>query len=386
MKPSQPFIDLPALAAHLRDELENKKTILLYAYNGTGKTRLSMAFKDAGKKTIQRPFSVGDHVGQPLTITETVGDTLYFNAFTEDLFHWDNDLNGDSDRRLTLNAQSRFFAGLAELEMDNRIRPLLQRYADFDFRIDTQEWAVRFSRTVDGQVIDNIKVSRGEENIFVWCFFLAIVQLALDGAEAYQWVQYVYIDDPISSLDEHNAIAVANHLAQLLNRPDSKLKTVISTHHPLFFNVMHNELDARKSKKVSAHFLSRSKTDGTYSLAHAGATPFFHHVAVLTELYLADQAGELYTYHFNMLRSVLEKSASFHGFSNFSACIAQDADDSDGILHARLINILSHGNYSLFEPQQMLDENKGYFRKILHGFLNRYPFNPELFPAATEEV
>lgn len=40
--------------------------------------------------------------------------------------------------------------------------------------------------------------------------------------------------------------------------------------------------------------------------------------------------------------------------------------------------------YSLFEPQQMLDENKEYFRKILHDFLNRYPFNPELFPAAAE--
>ena len=25
-----------------------------------------------------------------------------------------------------------------------------------------------------------IKVSRGEENIFIWCFFLAIVELALD--------------------------------------------------------------------------------------------------------------------------------------------------------------------------------------------------------------
>ena len=36
----------------------------------------------------------------------------------------------------------------------------------------------------------------------------------LDGAEAYKWVKYIYIDDPISSLDEHNAIAVANHLAQ----------------------------------------------------------------------------------------------------------------------------------------------------------------------------
>jgi len=57
--------------------------------------------------------------------------------------------------------------------MDNRIRPLLRRYADFDFRIDTEgpEWAVRFSRLVDGQNVDNIKVSRGEENIFIWCFF-----------------------------------------------------------------------------------------------------------------------------------------------------------------------------------------------------------------------
>lgn len=382
MKPGQPFADLPTLAAHLRGELENKKTILLYAYNGTGKTRLSMAFKDGGKKTIQRPFSVGDHVGQPLTITETVGDTLYFNAFTEDLFHWDNDLNGDSDRRLTLNAASRFFAGLAELEMDNRIRPLLQRYAGFDFCIDTQEWAVRFSRTVDGQVIDNIKVSRGEENIFVWCFFLAIVQLALDGAEAYRWVKHVYIDDPISSLDEHNAIAVANHLAQLLKRPDSKLKTVISTHHTLFFNVLCNELG-----KARKYFVNKPATGSGYVLREeTGDTPFFHHVAALAELYQAAQEDRLFTHHFNMLRTILEKTASFHGHKSFSACIRQQEDDPDGILHARLINILSHGNYSLFEPQQMLDENKGYFRRILRDFLNRYPFNPELFPVAAEEM
>ncbi len=388
MKPGQTFTDLSSLAAHLRSELEAKKTMLLYAYNGTGKTRLSMVFKDMGKRTIQRPFSVGDHVGQPLTITETIGDTLYFNAFTEDLFHWHNDLEDDVDRRLLLNNDSRFFQGLFELEMDNRIRPLLRRYTDFDFRIDVQgsEWAVRFSRLVDGQIIDNIKVSRGEENIFIWCFFLAVVELAMDPEiEAYQWVKYLYIDDPISSLDEHNAITVGSHLAQLLKKAGNQLKVVISSHHPLFFNVMHNELEVHKSKKVSAHFLSRTKTDGSYSLAYTGATPFFHHVAVLTDLYKAEQSGELYTYHFNMLRSVLEKSASFHGFSNFSACIPMDdADDPDGVLHARLINILSHGNYSLFEPQPMLEENKVYFKKILDAFLNRYPFNPNLLPQCTE--
>ena len=228
-----------------------------------------------------------------------------------------------------------------------------------------------------------IKVSRGEENIFIWCFFLAIVELALDddGTGPYDWVKYIYIDDPISSLDEHNAIAVANHLAKLLKRPGSRLKTVISTHHTLFFNVLCNELN-----KANKYFLSRDGSPEGLLLSKTGDTPFFYHVAALTELYEVERDGRLKTHHFNMLRAILEKTASFHGYQSFSECIKRDADDEDGILHTRLINILSHGNYSLFEPQEMLEENKRYFRKILREFINRYPFNPALFPSesATE--
>src|SRR3954454_22975138 len=127
--PDASFPDLVAMAKHLREQLESKKFVLMYAYNGTGKTRLSMAFKDFGKNGDER-------------------DTLYFNAFTEDLFSWDNDLANDRERVLKINQDSRFFAGLRELEMDNRIRPLLDRYADFDFRIDTDEWEVTFSREI----------------------------------------------------------------------------------------------------------------------------------------------------------------------------------------------------------------------------------------------
>ena len=78
------FTSLRGLATRLRDDLNsgNQDFVLLYAYNGTGKTRLSMEFKDAGKRKNQ---------GQP--------DTLYFNAFTEDLFSWDNDLEDDKERR-----------------------------------------------------------------------------------------------------------------------------------------------------------------------------------------------------------------------------------------------------------------------------------------------
>jgi hypothetical protein len=360
------------MAQHLRDELENKKFILLYAYNGVGKTRLSTEFKNLGKD----PEDEDKH------------DTLYFNAFTEDLFTWDNDLEEDSERSLKINAESKFFAGLEELEMDNRIRPLLERYTDFDFRIDTDNWKVSFSRDIaigEGEdartvSVDDIKVSRGEENIFIWCFFLAIVQLTLDGAEAYDWVKYVYIDDPISSLDEQNAIAVATHLARMLKKEDSTLKTVISTHHTLFFNVLFNEL-----KRANKYFLRRDQAAGGYVLRNTGDTPFFHHVAALTELYEAERSGKLYTHHFNMLRAIMEKTASFHGHANFSDCIRQHEDDIDCVLYTRILNLLSHGNYSLYEPREMLDENKEHFRRILHEFIERYPFNPKLFNVADTE-
>lgn len=37
------------LVNRLRDDLNNLDFVLLFAYNGTGKTRISMAFKDVGK-------------------------------------------------------------------------------------------------------------------------------------------------------------------------------------------------------------------------------------------------------------------------------------------------------------------------------------------------
>ena len=133
MGDATPFTNLNALATHLRREPEDKKFILLYAHNGTGKTRLSTAFKDLGK-TVNAEAETDRR------------DTLYFNAFTEDLFNWDNDLENDRARKLKLNTDSSFFAGPESMEMDNRIRALLDRYADFEFRLDTTTWEVVFDR------------------------------------------------------------------------------------------------------------------------------------------------------------------------------------------------------------------------------------------------
>ena len=71
----------------------NKKVQLIYAFNGTGKTRLSREFKQ-----LIAPKADGneddDEADQPGLSRNKI---LYYNAFTEDLFYWDNDLADDAD-------------------------------------------------------------------------------------------------------------------------------------------------------------------------------------------------------------------------------------------------------------------------------------------------
>ncbi len=371
------FKSLSDIAVRFRSDLKDLDFVLLYAYNGTGKTRLSMEFKERGKKG-----------------GLDKRDTLYFNAYTEDLFHWDNDLEHDADRVLRINTESNFFNGFKELALEDKIFEYLQRYATFDFKIDYEKWEISFSKEIPNPayrpendqpetiVQNNIKVSRGEENIFIWCIFLAICELVIDGAESYDWVKYIYIDDPISSLDDNNAIAVASDLSKLLQKGVGKVNVVISSHHHLFFNVMCNELKKRKCKR---YFLHKNGTNG-YTLRATDETPFFHHVALLSELKgLLPKENQtiddvrIKTYHFNMLRSIMEKTATFFGYDDFSKCIHGIQDE---VLYARALNLLSHGKYSIYEPVEMGDDTKNLFIKILGEFLNKYAFElPEIITA-----
>jgi hypothetical protein len=339
---------LRGLTTRIRDDLNNHDYVLLFAYNGTGKTRLSMAFKDVGKRNGGK-------------------DTLYFNAFTEDLFHWHNDLEGDKERYLQINSDSVFFADFQGLALEEKIFFFLERYADFNFKIDYGNWRVVFSRGDE----QNIKVSRGEQNMFIWCIFLAVCKLAIEGHTSYKWVKNLYIDDPISSLDDNNAIAVASDLAQLLKSGKDKIKAVISSHHGLFFNVMWNEFKSSKVKYKTYFYHRPSKSD-IYTLRTTDDTPFFHHVAMLGELQKAVESDKLYTHHFNMMRSILEKTATFFGYKDFSSCI-HGVDDE--VLYSRALNLLSHGKYSIYEPKEMVDDTKELFKRIFSAFLDQYRFD-----------
>lgn len=361
-------VDLNDLAGRLRQQ--DKKCQLIFAHNGTGKTRLSMAFKDLGKQDNNR-------------------DTLYFNAFTEDLFFWDNDLDNDTDRVLVLNDYSHFFDGIEKLEMETRIRPFVQKYVDFDFRItkekhrkeadkeEIERWEVSFFLPENPD--ENIKVSRGEEHIFIWCFFLAILQLSLDKEDGspYEWVEYVYIDDPISSLDDNYAVSVAHNLATLFRSYNGPIRFIVSTHHGLFFNVLCNEL-----QRAPRYLLSKNTFDKYYFIELEGDTASLYHVAMLKVLKdTLDNNEPLYPYHFNILRNIMEKTANFHGLAGFKKCIELE----DAEFYERLIPVLNHGGYSVFEPKEMLPENKANFEMVLKKLLDTYPFHSDLSPNSFKE-
>ncbi|AHF89567.1 anticodon nuclease [Opitutaceae bacterium TAV5] len=355
------FPSLDRLVARLRDDFVNggHDFVLLYAYNGTGKTRLSMEFKDAGKRK---------NSGTP--------DTLYFNAFTEDLFSWENDLATDSKRFLRLNSDSQFFGGLDELDLNKDIQSYLGRYTDLTFEFTN--WTVSFRK----QGATHIKISRGEERLFIWCLFMTICERVIAGHWSYAWVEYLYIDDPVSSLDDNNAIAVASDLARILQKAKKRhkrLQTVVSSHHALFFNVVCNELKAGKCKR---YFLHRPGGSGDYTLRATDDTPFFHHVAMLAELRKAadSHSGTLFFHHFNMLRGIMEKTAVFFGKKDFSECLEGVKDEA---LYARALNLRSHEKYSLYAPVEMSEADKQLFRDILAAFLNKHAFD---LPALVNEA
>ncbi len=129
------------------------------------------------------------------------------------------------------------------------------------------------------------------------------------------------------------------------------------------------------------YFLHRPNSEGKYTLRSTEETPFFHHVATLAELQKAadPEAGTLYTFHFNALRSIMEKTATFFGHSDISFCLKLLDDGENRALFNRALNLLSHGGYAIHEPTPMGEDNQNLFRDILRDFIDSFQFDlPEI--------
>jgi wobble nucleotide-excising tRNase len=364
-------------------EEAGKKVQLIYAFNGTGKTRLSREFKQ--QIATSNNGEEGGHADQPELLSRN--KILYYNALTEDLFYWDNDLVDNTTHKLKIQPNTFTDWVLKDQGQDQNIITTFQRYTND--KLTPRFNAERVEKDKDGKDItikafsevtfsmergdatntSNLKISKGEESNFIWSIFYALLEQVIytlneiqpDFPEPtpFDDLEYVFIDDPVSSLDENHLIQLAVDLAELIRLNKTRIKFVIATHNPLFYNVLQNELGSDdkstsyKAKDFVQYRLDK-EDDGTCTLeVQKTDVPFSYHLHLKAELEKAKASGKLDKYHFNYLRNILEKSTIFFGYKRWGELLPQKVDGGPNPYEARMINLRSHSKYSGEEVKEL---------------------------------
>lgn len=361
---------LEDIAQQLKDA--NKKVQLIYAFNGTGKTRLSREFKELiAPKTDAEDASSSDLAAKKI---------LYYSAFTEDLFYWDNDLGLDADPKLIIQPNSFTKWALEEQGQDQSITATFQHYTNEKltphFSSDFSTVSFSFERG-NNQQEPNIKISKGEESNFIWSVFNSLLEqliselntaeVANRSTDAFNNLEYVFIDDPVSSLDENHLIELAVNLAGLIKSSKSDLKFIITTHSPLFYNVLFNEFSNK-----ACYMLERFE-DGSFALTEKNGDSnksFSYHLHLKQTIEQAIADNKVERYHFTLLRNLYEKSASFLGYPRWSELLP---DDKQLYLN-RVIQFTSHStlsNETVAEPTQA---EKATVKLLLDHLKSNYGF------------
>ncbi|MGV2128797.1 anticodon nuclease [Agrobacterium vitis] len=365
---------LSEIATTLRDA--DKKVQLIYAFNASGKTRLSREFKDL----IDPKANEGDDDHRP--------KVLYYNAFTEDLFYWDNDMDGDTERKIRIHPNAFTKSAFEDLGLDNRVITTFQRYTQPNL---TPRFSVDFSEVAfsleggDDTSTGNLKISKGEESNFIWSVFYCLMDQVIstrnvaeiDDRETDQFnnLEFVFIDDPVSSLDENHLIQLAVDVAGLIKRSDAVngLKFVITTHNPLFFNVLFNELG-----KKSCYMLTRLE-DGTFGLEAKNGDSnqsFSYHLYLKQTLEQAIAADKIERYHFTLLRNLYEKTSNFLGYPQWSQLLPGDQQ----LYLNRIIQFTSHSTLSNDAVAEPSPQEKQTVKLLLEHLRNNYSYWQEGAP------
>lgn len=395
----------------IADQLKasNKKVQLIYAFNGTGKTRLSREFK----QLIAPKNYAEDDAAQTELVRKKI---LYYSAFTEDLFYWDNDLKEDSNPKLKI--QPNTFTGwlidlLKELGEDGNIATNFQRYTGskatpifnekYKTKIDENEVTTPAFSEITFQVAakeaveykddsaeivvqgkyEVIKISKGEESNFVWSFMYTLLQQVISTineqdatnriTDKFDALEYVFIDDPVSSLDDNHLIDLAVSLAVLIKKSHYEngqgLKFIITTHNPLFYNILfselNNDLRGMKSDQTEGWIYKRGQSekyrlhkgvDGKFSLENSNDHPFSYHLFLLSELRAAINKKKIEKYHFNFLRNILEKTATFLGYTHWEDLLEKIDDNPQPFI--RRLNLFSHSAHAGDEVADLEDQDK----------------------------
>lgn len=378
------------------------KVQLIYAFNGTGKTRLSRELKD-----LLPPQTGDDDTSRSELASKRI---LYYSAFTEDLFYWDNDLEYDDKPKLLIRPNSFTRWVLEEQGQDGNIISNFQRYTNDklmprfneEYKVkgeDEKERSVKaFSEVTfslesgDDKNSGTLKISKGEESNFIWSVFYTLIELAISTLSdvnpdypeptPFDNLEYVIIDDPVSSLDDSHLIQLAVDLAQLIKSNNSDVKFIITTHNPLFFNVLCNEFASDekteryswKSKWFSKWRLEKSDDGSLKLLEQPNDSPFAYHLHLISQLEAAIKSGQIEKYHFNLLRNIFEKTATFLGYKRWEHLLPETEKGLPNPYAKRIVNLSSHSKHAGEEVQPLQPEEKKVLEILVDHIVKQHQF------------
>jgi hypothetical protein len=352
------------IKAKLDSSSNKKKVITLYAFNGTGKTRISNEF------TVLNNSDNEDN--------EPKIKVLCYSAFLEDLFSWNNENYTLSFASHSWEAKLIKDQGLEKNIIENFQKILNTKTEPF---FDLEKGKIRFNiPSGDDKSKTNIKISRGEESIFIWSIFQTILETVINelnvnennrSTDLFNDLEYIIIDDPVSSIDDTRIITLAMEITQLLEscKEENNFKFLITTHHPLFYNVLMNFFKRDNECKDFKYILS--KNNSKLELEDLGDSPFGYHLLVKDEIKNAIETENIQKYHFNLFRGLLEKTANFLGLSNWDNCI--NGENKNEFI--RLLNLYSHNKLEPMEYRDVSDKDKALFKKQFTEFIENFKYN-----------
>ena len=218
-----------------------------------------------------------------------------------------------------------------------------------------------------------MKISRGEERIFVWCFFLAMMEI-----EGWADIQseYIFIDDPVSSLDDYNIFVTASTIYNLIEAHAQERKIIIATHHVGFLSILSNWL--KKGDKSAKYFditkvriLSRKHEN--LSMETVRNDVLLYHLRLFQIIEESRNKGNVSAFHFSILRQLLETVSSFLGVGRFSYALERIGyENTDEI--AQIVNSLSHRNIYSYDLDHLAPANLQLLEEIMEKLKKTFDF------------
>ena len=177
-------------------------------------------------------------------------------------------------------------------------------------------------------------------------------------------------------MDDNNIFLTADTIVRLVeDNFNTDRKIILTTHHIGLFSVLYDRFNyGEKSKRYepnSAFFMLKRQGEEV-ELKQFNKEVFLYHLHLMQVLDEARKT-QLYTYHFVLLRQLLENIVSFLGKSQIKFVLQEiNADKPEEKIY--MLNSLSHKKVFVPQIKEMNEKEMEVFNEIFEKLLVKYNF------------